>query len=173
MNQRIFDELISYIADNNIDALEKFYQEYGEIIFGVAFSVCKSKSEADEVVNEVLIKVWNSANDLHGIEKPDAWIYRVTYNFAINKIKSRQKLDELEDNTINDESYEKVLDNLAFYEIIEELSEAEKDILIYKFIGDKTFEDIAEIMRKPKSTVAYKYYSALKKLRKRLKKYLL
>lgn len=172
MEQNTFEEIIRCIADNDKDALEKFYQEYGEIIFGVAFSICKSKSDADEVVNSVLVQVWNLADSLSGIEKPEAWLYRVTFNFAINKIKSRQKLVELEDKPINDEGYEKVIDKLAFYEIIEGLNETEKEILIYKFIGDKTFEDIAKIIRKPKNTVAYKYYSALKKLSKRLKKYL-
>lgn len=173
MGQNTFENIIERIANNSKDALEEFYQEYGEIIFGVALSICKCKCDADEVVNSVLVQVWNLADSLRGIEKPEAWLYRVTFNFAINKIKSRQKSVRLEDEPVNDEGYEKVIDNLNFYEIIERLNETEKEILIYKFIGDKTFEDIAKIIRKPKNTVAYKYYSALKKLSKQLKKYLL
>lgn len=87
MDKRTFEELISRIADNNKDALEEFYQDYGRLIFGIAFSVCKCSSDADEVVDEVLVKVWNSASQLYNIEKPKSWLRRVAHNFAINKIK--------------------------------------------------------------------------------------
>lgn len=171
MSQYTFENIIRRIANNNKDALEEFYQEYGEIIFGVAFSVCKSKSDADEVVNNVLIKVWNSAKSLTNIKNPEAWVYRVTYNFALNKIKSRDKLVGLDDGLIYEKGYEKVIDKMTFYEIIEGLNDSEKQILIFKFVQDKTFEEIASILNKPMNTIAYKYYSALKKLQKKLKNF--
>lgn len=172
MDGRIFEKLISRIANNKRNALDEFYQNFGKIIFGVAFSVCKCKSEADEVVNEVMIKVWNSANDLHGIEKPDAWIYRVTFNFAINKIKNRQDFEVILDKPIVEEGYEKVIDKITFYELISHLSEVEQQILCYKFIEDLTFADIAVVLGKPPDTIAYEYYSALKKLKIHLEEFL-
>lgn len=172
MEQNTFEEIISRVANNQKDALEEFYQKYGEIIFGVSFSICKRKEDADEVVNSVLIKVWNSARSLINIKNPEAWVYRVSYNFAINKIKARRKTFGIEDNLIYEKGYEKVIDDIYFYELIERLNDEEKQILILKFIYDKTFEEIASIVGKPMNTVSYKYYSALKKLRKRLKKFL-
>ncbi len=165
MHERTFEEIISRIANNKRDALDEFYQNFGKIIFGVAFSVCKCKSEADEVVNEVLIKVWNSANDLHSIEKPEAWIYRVTFNFAINKIKNRQDFEVIHDKPVSEKGYDNVIDKITFYEIIAHLSEIEQQILCFKFIEDLTFADIAELLGKPADTIAYEYYSALKKLK--------
>lgn len=172
MDERTFEELIGRIANNKKDALDEFYRSFGKIIFGVALSVCKCKSEADEVVNEVLIKVWNSANDIHGIEKPDAWVYRVTYNFAINKIKNRQGFEVVPDKPIVDQGYEKVIDKITFYELIAHLSEIEQQILCFKFINDLTFADIAEVLGKPADTIAYEYYSALKKLKIHLDEFL-
>lgn len=172
MDERTFEELISRIANNKRDALDEFCQSFGKIIFGVAFSVCKRKSEADEVVDEVLIKVWNSANDLHGIEKPDAWIYRVTFNFALNKIKNRQDFDVIQEKPIAEEGYENVIDKITFYDLISHLSEIEQQILCYKFIEDLTFADIAVVLGKPPGTIAYEYYSALKKWKMHLDKFL-
>lgn len=106
MNQRTFDELISRIADNNKNALDEFYQNYGKLIYGVAFSVCKNKSDSDEVVDEVLIKIWNTANALHGIEKPKSWLYRVTFRLAINKINSRLDTCTIEERAVEEEGYE-------------------------------------------------------------------
>lgn len=172
MDERTFEELISRIANNKRDALDEFYQHFGKIIFGVAFSVCKRKSETDEVVNEVLIKVWNSAKDLHNIEKLEAWIYRVTFNFAINKIKNRQDFEIIQDKPIAEEGYDKVIDKITFYDLISHLSEIEQQILCYKFIEDLTFAEIAEVIGKPPDTIAYEYYSALKKLKTHLDEFM-
>jgi RNA polymerase sigma-70 factor (ECF subfamily) len=172
MNQRTFDELISRIADNNKNALDEFYQNYGKLIYGVAFSVCKNKSDSDEVVDEVLIKIWNTANALHGIEKPKSWLYRVTFRLAINKINSRLDACTIEERAVEEEGYEKVIDKITFYEIIAGLKEIEQHILCFKFIEDMTFAEIAEITEKPLDTIAYEYYSALKKLKKQLDKFM-
>lgn len=172
MNQRTFDELISRIADNNKNALDEFYQIYGKLIYGVAFSVCKNKSDSDEVVDEVLIKIWNTANALHGIEKPKSWLYRVTFRLAINKINSRLDTCTIEERAVEEEGYEKVIDKITFYEIIAGLKEIEQHILCFKFIEDMTFAEIAEITEKPLDTIAYEYYSALKKLKKQLDKFM-
>lgn len=172
MSKRTFEELIRSIANNNKDALDEFYQDYGKLIFGVAFSVCKCKSDADEVVDDVLVKVWNSAFGLFNIENAKSWLYRVTFNFAINKIKLKKDLDVIEDNPIEEKGYDKVIDELTFYEIISELKATEQQILCFKFIDDMTFAGIAEILDKPVDTVAYEYYSALKKLKNQLDKVL-
>lgn len=172
MNQRTFTELIRNIANNEKNALDEFYQCYGKLIFSVAFSVCKSKSDSDEVVDEVLVKVWNSAPNLSNIEKPNSWLYRVTINFAINKIKARPNFDVLVDKAVEEDGYEQVIDKLTFYEIISGLKETEQQILSFKFIDDMTFAGIADIIGKPLDTIAYAYYSALNKLKKLLDKFL-
>lgn len=160
------------MAENKKNALDEFYQIYGKIIFAIAISVCKRQNEADEVVNDVLVKVWNSATDLHNIKKPKAWLYRVTFNFAINKIKSRQDYKIIVDKPTEEYGYEKVIDRLTFYDIISNLNETEQQILSFKLVNDLTFADIAEIIGKPINTVAYKYYRALKKLKRQLYKFL-
>lgn len=171
MEHKLLEELISRIAKKSKDALEEFYQEFGKTIFCVAFSVCKCKRDADEIVNDVLIKVWNCANSLQEVENLKAWLYRVTLNSAINKIKSRKNVAALEERSINEEGYKNVIDKVTFYEIISELNATEQKILCLKFIDDLTFEDIAVILDKPIATVSYKYYSALKKLNQKLKNF--
>lgn len=172
MPQKTFEDLICLMAENNKNALDEFYQIYGKIISGIAISVCKRQDEADEVVDDVLVKVWNSAIDLHNIKKPKAWLYRVTFNFAINKIKSRQDYDIISDKPVDEHGYAEVIDKLTFYDIIANLNKREQQILSFKIVNDLTFADIAEIMDKPINTIAYKYYRALKKLKGQLDKFL-
>lgn len=171
MERKPLEELISRIAEKRKDALEEFYREYGKTIFCVALSVCKSKTDADEIVDDVLIKVWNSATSLKGVENLKAWLYRVTLNIAINKVKSRKKETALDERPVNEEGYKNVIDKATFYGMISDLSALEQQILCLKFIDDLIFEEIAEILGKPVATVAYKYYSALKKLSRQLKNF--
>ena len=87
-----FKQFIKKIAEGNEKGFEGFYNTYVSFIFTVALSVCKAEDLANEIVDDVLIKIWNSAETLKDIKNPDAWLYTVTLNFAKSKIKQKKPL---------------------------------------------------------------------------------
>lgn len=163
-----FQKLIKGISKGRKHAFEKFFNAYGKFIFMTAKTVCKKSDLAEEVVDDVLIKVWKLADHLIDLENPDGWLYVVTINCAKDKLK-REWLPLSENYPDQKDYLDDLLGKDGFYALIKELSETEQKILILKFIQDLTFKEIAETLERPISSVSDIYYRALTKVEKQIK----
>lgn len=165
-----FNILLNNIRHGDKDSLEKFYLLYGRLIYSVALSISGSLLLADEVVNDVLIKLWSQHGTHKSVNNPKGWLYVITLNCAKDKLKTQKKETELFDVLYSDANIEKVLELDAFYKDIACLDEQEKQIIIFKYIEDMTFKEIAKEIKMPLSTITSIYYRALKKIKENMDK---
>ena len=160
---KYFNRLIGKIAVKDEKALEALYDIYGKLIYVTAMTVTKSTFKADEIVDDVLVKIWKNADKLPKIKNPEGWLYSMTVNCAKDKIKCEKQYVELfdlqEDGSVGDYPED------DFYNKISTLDETEQEIMILKFVDDLTFKKIAKAMGKPLSTITSVYYHALEKLK--------
>ncbi len=63
-------------------------------LFRYAYSILGNKMAAEDVVQEVLIKVWNKKNDLQNIDNKEAWCMTVTRNLALDKLRKKKHYHE-------------------------------------------------------------------------------
>jgi RNA polymerase sigma-70 factor (ECF subfamily) len=95
-------ELISAISDGDRDSFRIFAKRHTSMIYAVAFRMFMKNEDAEDITQEVLIKIWNKAHLWDDSSKAavSTWIYRITYNTCIDK-KRRQKkhIIELDENT--------------------------------------------------------------------------
>ncbi len=162
---------IEKIAQGKKDGLEDFYKIYGDMILLTAMSVCRVKDKAEEVVNTVLTKIWNLAKSLQEREVTEGWLYILTLNCAKNKL-NEKKTELLSENIPSPNDFiQKMIDDDSFFFMIRCLPEAGQELMMDKFVRNMTFEEIAEEMEKPLSTVTSMYYRALTKIKENFKKY--
>lgn len=159
-----FNKLIKKISRKDEKSLEELYDIYAKLIYTTALTVSKSSFKADEIVDDVLVKIWCIANALPKIENPEGWLYQITANCAKDKLKADKKFDKIYDLYEKDAQIEINIEDEDFYKLISELNEVEQEIMVLKFIEDMTFEMIAKEMNKPLSTISSIYYRALEKL---------
>ncbi|MDE6667976.1 MAG: sigma-70 family RNA polymerase sigma factor [Clostridia bacterium] len=164
-----FNKLLKEMAKGNQAAFDTFYSAYGRYVYSIAVSVTKSYSLADEIVDDVLFKIWQNASKLKNIENPPGWIYIVTSNCAKDKLKAEKAFSEIYDIPQDDKNIEEFIIKNTFLSDISSLDEEEQFIFISKFIKDLTLESIAKAIDKPLSTVSSIYYRALKKLKQTVK----
>ena len=162
-----FNTLLKKIASGNKDALEEFYNVYGKLIYITALTVTKSSFLADEVVDDMLVKIWRYSPKKK-IENPKGWLYILSINLAKDKIKKESQLSEL--CISGQDEFENVSGINDFYSEIKDLSETEQKIMILKFVEDVSFKEMSKILKMPLSSVSSIYYRALKKLEKNLMK---
>ena len=149
------------------DGLEAFYERYKNMIFRVALSVCRSLVMAEDVLDDVLIKVWKTAKESKGREFSEGWLYVITVNFAKRRIKRHGKTVSLSEMIPDgDDGIEKMMARDAFLSMLEGLSDNEKRIVIGKFSLGQTLKELSEEMNRPISTVSTMYYGALEKIEK-------
>ncbi|MDE7167732.1 MAG: sigma-70 family RNA polymerase sigma factor [Clostridia bacterium] len=164
-----FNSLIKEIAKGKQAAFDAFYSAYGRYVYSVTVSVTKSSCLADEVVDDVLFKIWQNASKLKKIENPLGWLYIVTTNCAKDRLKAEKAFSEIFDIPQDDKNIEDFITKETFLSDISPLSEEEQLILILYHIQGLTFKMIAKELKKPMSTVTSIYYRAKEKLKQTVK----
>ena len=83
-------ELMKKIKAKDADALSKLYDLYDRLLFGMIISIVKSKEEAEDVLQEVFVNVWQKAhtfNENRG--NVYSWLVTLARNRAIDRIRSK------------------------------------------------------------------------------------
>ncbi len=164
-----FSLIIEKIKENPHDGVKLLYDEYGRLIKLTAKSVCKSESDADEVVNDILVKIWSIAHEIRNVANPRGWIYVITVNCARDKLRRKRDVQFLAEILPESDSFvNRIYEEYAFYQIIDCLKGQEKEVIINKVLCKFTFKEIAEMSHIPISSVSSLFYRGLEKLRLKL-----
>ena len=126
-----------------------------------------------EVLDEVIYKSYINLRDLKHNEFFKTWIIRIAINESKNFIKKNSKIlyiDEYEEKEnptkITNEHPEEKMD---IEKAMQKLDINTKSILIMKLYLEYTFDEIANSLQKPASTIKSNYYTGLEKLKQYLK----
>lgn len=135
----------------------------------------------EDLLQEVFIKVYKNLNDYNADFSFNSWIYRITHNEAIShirKIDTRPKniqfdaddginfLDIVPDDFDLREDYVKKELSLKIRELIFQLPEKYRTILILKFMEEKSYEEISDILHMSMGTIAIQINRAKSQFKK-------
>jgi RNA polymerase sigma-70 factor (ECF subfamily) len=81
-------------------AVQQLAELYGARIFHLAFRYMKNREDAEEVVQDVLLKVYQKIGAFRGDAALSSWIYRITFNTAMSRLRNGRftraaELDEI------------------------------------------------------------------------------
>jgi RNA polymerase sigma factor (sigma-70 family) len=68
-----------------MSSFEAFYQQHERAIFGYLWRVCGDEQTANDLTQEVFLRAWRAFEKLRGYERPEAWLFRVATNLALNE----------------------------------------------------------------------------------------
>lgn len=163
--KRIFNEIKT---ENKEKAVEELYNKYGKLIYGIAFSILKSKEDSEDILQNVITKIYNLNIDKLPTDKEATWIYTVTKNEALEFVKKKNKEVNIDDiYEIEDDNNElnKVIDKESFNNLIKKLNKREKEIITLKIISNLSFKEIGSLIGEPISTVKWRYYNSFYKIK--------
>jgi RNA polymerase sigma-70 factor (ECF subfamily) len=125
------------------------------------------EEDAEDILQEVFIKTYRNLNDFDSNLKFSSWIYRITHNHAISsyrKFKKRMNTLSLEDSAevLNkmssdldiEKEVEQELLKGKMTELLMKLDHKYREVLLLKFLEDKDYGEISDILKKPSGTVA-------------------
>ncbi len=136
-----------------------------------------SKEEADDVLQETFIKTYQNLNEYDRSFKFSSWIYRIAHNEAVNALRKMNRLPR----TIESKEQELIMERLAgsldleheldnklhreqLLKALEKLDGKYRDVLVLKFLEEKSYEEISDILKKPVGTVGTLINRARKQL---------
>jgi RNA polymerase sigma-70 factor (ECF subfamily) len=91
------DELLSRLQSGDDRALIELANAYGQKIYQLAFRYLRNKEDAEEVVQDVLFKVHRKVGTFRGDSALSSWIYRITFNAAMSRLRTARYQRSQED----------------------------------------------------------------------------
>ena len=78
------------IKARDADALEELYDLYNRLLFSMVISIVKKREEAEDVLQEIFVKIWNKADSFNEDRgNVYSWIVTLARNKAIDRIRSK------------------------------------------------------------------------------------
>lgn len=177
------DILIEAIGNGDTKAYAQLVDRYKDLVYTLAIRMLKHKEEAEEVAQDTFIKVFKSLYKFKGDSKFSTWIYKVTYNTCLDRIKKNKK--HLNDVAIDEFTFNKLdtidnaLDNIIKEEksvlikkCINKLPEDSSALLTLFYFEELSLDEISKIINIEANTVKVKLFRARKKLAVILEQYL-
>ncbi len=176
-------KLIEAIQNGDTKAYTQLVNRYKDLVYTLAIRMLKHREEAEEVAQDTFIKVFKSLQKFKGDSKFSTWIYKVTYNTCLDRIKKNKKhyndvaIDEFTFNKLD--SIDNALDNMINEEksvlikkCINKLPEDSSALLTLFYFEELSLEEISKIINIEANTVKVKLFRARKKLAVILEQYL-
>jgi RNA polymerase sigma-70 factor (ECF subfamily) len=171
-------ELVNEFKNGNTSAFDEIVKRYQRKVYTLARRILGNHEDADDIAQEVFIKLFYSLNDFKGESSLFTWIYRITVNecksfLRKKKIKELVQIDEVANllkfgQTPDQELFEKEERNLI-ERAVEKLPTKQRMIFVMRFFEDLDYQEIAKILNKPIGTLKANYFHAVKKIQKFIK----
>jgi RNA polymerase sigma-70 factor (ECF subfamily) len=162
--------------ESNAADLASLVKSYSALLFRVAHSVLRSRTEAEDVVQDVFMRVLKHHRSLHEVRDTRVWLVRIAWNLALDH-KKRIRPDQMDEifaqslvasSLPADEALEQAQRMTAVLREMERLPKAERHILLLSAIEELSTIEIAEILGRTDSATRALLFRARTRLRERL-----
>jgi RNA polymerase sigma factor (sigma-70 family) len=90
MNE-ISQETIMRAAGGDMEAFEAIYKASSGFVYNVALKMVRKTTEAEEITQDVFVKIYKSLKDFEFKSSFKTWAYRITVNTALNRCRQAEK----------------------------------------------------------------------------------
>jgi RNA polymerase sigma factor, sigma-70 family len=145
---------------------EKFITQNLDNIYRFAYIYVHNRQDAEDIVNDSVIKALKSIHSLKNEEFMKTWFFRIITNTAYTYIKRRKKLVLMNDEVLEncDSSFDDY-SHISFEEMIQKLPLSYRSIIVLRFFEDLKISEIAEVLDINENTIKTRLYKALEILK--------
>lgn len=167
------------ITGNHEERFLKAFEEYSDALFRHAFLRISDRERAVDVVHDTFTKVWTYVRNGHEIDQFRPFLYKVLNNLIIDEYRKAKEasldalmeidgidegtFDELSENTV--ESLAATLDGKKAFEMLAEMPDTYKEVIILKFVDGLGPKEIAALLEESENVVSVRIHRGLKVLR--------
>ena len=177
------EALVKEVLNGNDDAFRVLIERYQKPIFNMAFRMCGDYDEAADLAQEAFLQIYRVLDKYDPNKKFFSWMYRVSHNICVNVLNKRPKnvvgMDEIRENSLYTEDPmaqpEKYYSNQELRSKIDQailnLPDTYHDVIYMRFVHNLSYQQIADVMGLPISTIETRIYRGKALLQKELKEY--
>ncbi len=166
---------INLVLDGDTHAFASLVDRYKNLVFTLSLKMLQNREEAEEAAQDTFVKVYRSLNRFNGDSKLSTWIYKITYNNCLDRLKKQKRnrpvvaINEFTEHEVK--SLMNVLDSIEENErrqmiksCLDLLAPEESFLLTLYYFNENSLKEIAVIMGINENNVKIKLYRSRKKL---------
>jgi RNA polymerase sigma-70 factor (ECF subfamily) len=161
-------------GDSKEHAFTQLLNRHRESVFYQIKKMVLEHADADDIAQNVWIKVWNKLDGFKHESAFSTWLFRVAYNETLNFITQKKRLTSqhsqraldpgLELPTINDDALKESAIQIKLERAIAELPEKQRFVFMLRYYEDFDYEKIASITGTTVGGAKANYHQAVKKM---------
>ena len=176
--------LLMKVVKGDEGALGELYDRYASVIFTIALRIVKREEEAEDLVQETFLQVWNKSSMFEGSKgSVYTWVTTIARRKAIDRLRSKSAVHA--GTTVDEEAYVRIPDpafhsnplnaaiSAEYEDLIKQglalLSDEQRDIIDLSYFDGYTQSQIAEKLQIPLGTVKTRMRTGMINLRDFLK----
>ncbi|MFI5133698.1 MAG: RNA polymerase sigma factor [Chitinophagales bacterium] len=180
-------DLIQQLRNGDEQAFKYVVETYQDMVFNTALGIVQNAEDAEDVAQEVFIKVYRSIHSFKGESKLSTWIYRITTSSALDHVRSRKSkkrfaflqrlfgdgnepLHEIPDFHHPGVTMDQKENAAKLFKAIDQLPESQRVAFTLHKLEDMSYQEISEVMQTSVSAVESLMHRAKQNLRKILEK---
>jgi RNA polymerase sigma-70 factor, ECF subfamily len=168
--------LLQQMASGDREAFRRFYDRYASLAFTFALRLLGSRSDAEDLVQEVFLQVWRQAQSYSSERgSPEAWLITMTRSRAIDKLRANRRREmsplSLDEPTHVERGMSVVPPTqtseakLTVQGVLVKLPEMQRIVLELAYFDGLTQSEIADRLGEPLGTVKTRMRAGLERLR--------
>ena len=180
-------ELIQGLKNGDETAFKYLVETYQDRVFNTAIGILQNAEDAEDVTQEVFIKVFRSIHHFKGESKLSTWLYRIATTGALDVLRSRKSkkrfglvqrlfgegnepIHELPDFNHPGVKFDQKENAAKLFKAIGELPENQKVAFALHKLEDLSYQEVSEVMNTSVAAVESLMHRAKQNLRKILEK---
>ena len=157
-------DLIAKARRGNVDAFNVLVSRWEKRVFNYLYRLVSNREDALDVSQDVFLKAYQNLPKLEDPERFTAWLFRIAHNEAFSLLRRRRPETDLEGEPRPAQTGPKMLPmelSLAVESALKVLSEDQREAVLLKIYQGFKFDEMAEILGCPVSTVKSRLYTGL------------
>lgn len=174
LDRDVIDNCIYKTAKKDMQAFEQLYKLTSPSVYGFSLSFLKNTYDAEDIMHDLYINIYKSAEKYKSSGKPMAWILTIARNLCLQKLREQAKKED-----VPCEDWERALsenqglsfeDRMIVSKCMKILDDEERQIVLLHAVAGFKHRETAQCMNILLPTVLSKYNRAIKKLKNELEK---
>ena len=172
MSSLLEKHIVELLQERNEKAISLLYEHYGDTLYGVAHKVVRDAELAQDVLQESFVKIWKKSDSYDSSKaKLFTWLFRITRNTAIDKLRSVNTKSDKEIQIDVSDVYNLGVDSTRpeFLDVRENMEKIEQKyhvVLDALFFQGMTQQEASDELNIPLGTIKSRLKIGLRELKK-------